>query len=87
MTIIGSAGALAAVGGSDGSLLVALVAGGVLGTVAGLFGELFQRIFYAHSDTHWDPPAAAIVFGSFLIAVLYIAGVFPSPSYVPTLGF
>ena len=87
MTIIGSAGALASVGGADGSLLVALVAGGILGTVAGLFGELFQRIFYAHGDTHWDPPAAAIVFGSFLIAVLYIAGVFPGASYVPTLGF
>ena len=86
MTIIGSAGALASVGGADGSLLVALVAGGILGTVAGLFGELFQRIFYAHGDTHWDPPAAAIVFGTFLVAVLYIAGVFPSSSWVATLG-
>ncbi|QIB74516.1 hypothetical protein GL213_08395 [Halogeometricum borinquense] len=87
MSLIGSAGALAAVGGPDGSLLVGLIAGGVLGLISGLFGELFQRVFYSHSDTHWDPPAAAIVFGSFLIVILYIIGVFPSASYVPTLGF
>jgi hypothetical protein len=69
-----------------GDLLVAVIVGGVFGCIAALFGELFQRVFYAHGDTHWDPPAAAIVFGSFLVAVAYIAGVFPGHSYVPVLG-
>ncbi|RDI70436.1 hypothetical protein [Halopelagius longus] len=87
MTITGSAAALGATGGGDGgSLLVALLWAGAVGTVSGLFGELFQRIFYAHGDTHWDPPAAAIVFGSFLVFVLYAVGLFPSASYVPTFG-
>ena len=90
ITLVGSAGALAVT--ADGTGLVAggaflgLVVGGVFGAVAALFGELFQRVFYAHSDTHWDPPAAAIAFGSFLVAVLAILGVFPGASYVPTLG-
>jgi hypothetical protein len=67
--------------------LIALVLGGVFGLICGLFGEAFQRIFYAHGDTHWDPPAAAIVFGTFLVAVLAIAGILPSASWVATLGF
>ncbi|WP_435347084.1 hypothetical protein [Haloarchaeobius sp. HRN-SO-5] len=62
---------------------IALVVGAVFGIIAALFGELFQRVFYAHGDTHWDPPAAAIVFGSLLIALLYLAGIFPAPGYVP----
>ncbi|SFG76645.1 hypothetical protein SAMN04488063_2869 [Halopelagius inordinatus] len=86
MTITGSAAALGVSGGGEGSLLVALLAAGAIGTISGLFGELFQRVFYAHGDTHWDPPAAAIVFGSFLVFVLYAVGIFPSASYVPTLG-
>ncbi|WP_265108307.1 hypothetical protein [Halosolutus halophilus] len=63
----------------------ALIIGGVFGVICALFGELFQRVFYAHGDTHWDPPAAAIVFGTFLIAILYFAGVFPDAVWVPTL--
>ncbi|WP_135854444.1 hypothetical protein [Halorussus salinus] len=64
----------------------ALVVGGVFGVVCALVGELVQRIFYAHADTHFDPPAAAIVVGTFLIAVLAIVGVFPQSVWVPTLG-
>jgi hypothetical protein len=67
----------------EGSLTLALIVGLAFGVVCALFGELFQRVFYAHGDTHWDPPAAAIVFGSFLIAVLYLVGVFPTTVYVP----
>ncbi|WP_254537967.1 hypothetical protein [Halomarina litorea] len=70
----------------SGGLLLAVLVGGLFGCLAALFGELFQRIFYAHGDTHWDPPAAAIVFGSFLIAVCYLVGIFPGHSYVPVLG-
>jgi MFS family permease len=63
--------------------VTAVVVGMVFGIICALFGELFQRVFYAHGDTHWDPPAAAIVFGTFLVAVLAIVGVFPSSSWVP----
>jgi H+/Cl- antiporter ClcA len=63
--------------------VTAVVVGMVFGIICALFGELFQRVFYAHGDTHWDPPAAAIVFGTCLVAVLAIAGVFPSSSWVP----
>src|SRR6056297_3264702 len=66
------------------SEVTALLFGGLLGLICALFGELFQRIFYSHGDTHWDPPAAAIVFGTFLVAVLYIVGLFPDSSWVAT---
>ena len=91
ITLVGAAGAEAVMADGTGLIaggaVVGLLVGGVFGLIAALFGELFQRVFYAHSDTHWDPPAAAIVFGSFLVAVCYIAGVFPGSSYVPALGF
>jgi hypothetical protein len=90
ITLVGSAGAVAVTADGTGAIaggaLLGLVVGGVFGAIAALFGELFQRVFYAHGDTHWDPPAAAIAFGSFLVAVLAILGVFPGASYVPTLG-
>ncbi|WP_233204241.1 hypothetical protein [Halegenticoccus soli] len=87
ITLIGSAGAVAAVGGDPtGATTLGLVAGGIFGLLSALFGEAFQRVFYAHGDTHWDPPAAAIVMGSLLIALLAIVGVLPDSSYVPTFG-
>ncbi len=87
ITLIGSAGAVAAVGGDPtGATTVGLLAGAFFGLISGLFGEAFQRVFYAHGDTHWDPPAAAIVFGSLVIALLAIVGILPDSSYVPTLG-
>lgn len=61
----------------------ALIVGGLFGVICALAGELFQRVFYAHGDTHVDPPAAAIVFGTFLIALLYFAGVLGTPVWVP----
>jgi hypothetical protein len=64
----------------------ALVVGGVFGVVCALVGELVQRIFYAHADTHFDPPAAAIVVGTFLVAVLAAVGVFSQSVWVPSLG-
>ena len=54
------------------------------GLIAALFGELIQRIFYAHADTHFDPPAAAIVMGTLLIAILAMTGFFPSSAWIPT---
>lgn len=67
-------------------LMTALVVGAVFGVVCALFGEAFQRVFYSHADTHMDPPAATIAFGTFLVAVLAILGVFPQSAWVPTLG-
>jgi hypothetical protein len=57
------------------TLHLAVVAGGIAGAVAGLFGELSQRVLYAHADTHLDPPAAAIVLTVLLIGLLELAGV------------
>lgn len=68
---------------SNGSAVTALLSGGALGFVCALFGELFQRIFYAHGDTHWDPPAAAIVFGTVLIAALYGMGIIGTAVWIP----
>jgi len=73
-------GALMA-GASD---VTGLIVGALIGIVCALFGEWFQRIFYAHGDTHWDPPAAAIVFGTFLIALCYFAGIFGTTVWIPT---
>ncbi|PEN15030.1 hypothetical protein CRI94_01715 [Longibacter salinarum] len=61
----------------------ALIIGGAFGLICALFGELFQRVFYAHGDTHWDPPAAAIVFGTFVIALLYFVGILGTGVWVP----
>ena len=68
---------------TGGSNVTAIVAGLLIGVACALFGELFQRIFYSHSDTHWDPPAAAIVFGTFVIALLYSAGILGTTVWVP----
>lgn len=65
-------------------LWVALLVGAGFGIVGALFGELLQRIFYAHAETHLDPPAASIVVTSFLIALLAMSGVLASSVWVPT---
>jgi len=69
--------------GTGGDALVALVVGALFGIYGALAGEVHQRIFYAHSDTHWDPPAASIVLTTFTIAVLAILGIFPDSGWVP----
>lgn len=61
----------------------ALLLGAGFGLVGALAGELLQRIFYAHAETHLDPPAASIVVTSLLIAVLAMAGVLPHSVWVP----
>jgi hypothetical protein len=69
---------------SGGSPVTALVVGAAVGLVCALFGELFQRVCYAHGDTHWDPPAAAIVVGTLLIAASYLTGIVGTPVWIPT---
>ena len=94
MTLPASTAVLALIGASSGQLTptmvmgsiplgIALVVGGGFGIVGALFGELLQRIFYAHAETHLDPPAASIVVTSFLIALLVMVGVLPSSVWIP----
>ena len=54
-----------------------------LGVLGGLLGELFQRVFYAHAETHLDPPAASIVVTSGVVAALALVGVLPTAAWVP----
>ena len=67
----------------QGTVFMGLLVGGAFGLICAVFGEFFQRVFYAHGDTHVDPPAAAITFGTFLIALLYFAGAFSTGVWVP----
>jgi hypothetical protein len=92
ITLPASTAALAVVGSGEGvdpallsgaSDLLALLVGGVFGVVCALFGEWVQRLVYAHGDTHWDPPATAIVMGTLLIAILKVVGVFGTTVWVP----
>jgi len=69
--------------GSGGDAVGALLIGAAFGVYGALAGEAHQRIFYAHSDTHWDPPAASIVLTTFTIAVLALLGIFPDSGWVP----
>jgi len=64
---------------------VAIVVGGAFGVLAGLVGEFAQRALYAHADTHLDPPSAAIVVTTLLVALLDLVGVFQQTA-VPTVG-
>lgn len=57
----------------------------VMGVVYALFDEPFQHVFYAHDDTHFDPSVVAIIFRTFLIAVLGVLGVFPYTPWTPPL--
>lgn len=85
MSLIGSTSIVAATGGdvATASMAVLLLLGGLFGLIAAVFGELVQRIFYSHADTHLDPPAGAIVLGTLLIAIFYLSGLFPSAAWVP----
>jgi hypothetical protein len=62
---------------------VGLAAAGAIGILGALVGELFQRIFYAHSDTHLDPPAAAIIVTTLLLGILSRAGLLAGVGNIP----
>ena len=85
MSLIGSTAILAATGGEPSAHALGgmLLLGGFFGLIAALFGELIQRIFYAHSDTHFDPPAAAIVMGTLLIVIVYAIDIFETSAWIP----
>ena len=95
VTLPASTGVLAMAGATGGflapdtvaaavPLAAALAAGLGFGVVGALLGELAQRVFYAHADTHLDPPAASIVLTSLLIAGLAAVGVLPASAWIPT---
>ncbi|MFT4885353.1 MAG: hypothetical protein ACI8U4_002876, partial [Natronomonas sp.] len=81
ITLLGSVGAAVAMPVLGNTAIVVLVAG-LSGMVCGLLGEFTQRIFYAHSGTHVDPPAMAITIQMFAIALLAIAGILPNSGYL-----
>jgi hypothetical protein len=58
----------------------------VFGLFAALVGEASQRVFYAHSDTHFDPPAAAIVVWTLVIGLLVVAGLLNWGVWIPGTG-
>jgi hypothetical protein len=62
--------------------VVGLVAAGLFGVLGGLLGEAAQRAFYAHGDTHVDPPAVSIVLTTLLLTLLATAGVV-DPEVIP----
>lgn len=62
--------------------LVGLIVAGVFGVLGAVLGEGAQRLFYAHGDTHVDPPAVSIVVTSLLITLLATAGVI-EPASIP----
>jgi hypothetical protein len=77
MTLPGAT-AWAAFTGAGFSPTIGLIAGAAFGLLGGVIGEAFQRVFYAHGDTHVDPPAAAIFISSSILAVLAILGILGS---------
>ncbi len=85
ISLIGSASVMAATGGEPATQALGgmLILGGFFGMIAAQFGEIVQRIFYSHADTHFDPPAGAIVLGTILIVIFYLLGIFESAAYVP----
>lgn len=88
MTLPASTIALAVMADQGGALsgmgdTSAIIVAGIFGVICALFGEISQRIFYAHGDTHVDPPAAAITLGTLLIAILYFAGIVGTGVWIP----
>ena len=85
ITLPASTSAIVVAGAAAGSSapVDALLVGTAFGILGALLGEVVQRIFYAHGDTHFDPPATSIVLTHFVIAMLAIAGLLPGSGWVP----
>lgn len=84
ITLPASTAAVALAGGTTGmAMLPSLVIAAVFGISGALSGEVIQRVFYAHGDTHFDPPAAAIALNTFFVGVLYYLGLFPGFAWLP----
>lgn len=79
LTVLAVAPAEATALAPDASLPVALAAGTVAGLVVALLAELLQRVFYAHAETHFDAPFAAVFLYSVALGVLALVGVVGTP--------
>jgi len=77
--------AIAALALPEAEPTVAILVAGGFGLYGALAGELAQRLFYAHGDTHFDPPSASILITTLTIALLDVAGVF-TQTLIPTAG-
>ncbi|MES3517813.1 MAG: hypothetical protein PPP58_09140 [Natronomonas sp.] len=84
MTLPASTAYLAAIAPGTGfGPTAGLLFAAAFGFLGALIGEAFQRIFYAHGDTHVDPPAASIAITHSIIAILSILGVLGTAVWVP----
>jgi len=79
LALVADGGAVLA-GLGDGS---AVFIAGLFGVLGALIGEAFQRVFYAHGDTHVDPPAASIFITHSFICLLVVLGVLQTAVWVP----
>jgi hypothetical protein len=79
LVVAGTAGTGALPVGAVGALAI----GTSFGILGALCGEVIERVFYAHGDTHFDPPAASLVVTTCTIAVLGFVGVFPGSGWIP----
>ena len=79
LALVADGGAVLA-GLGDGS---AVFVAGLFGLLGALVGEAFQRVFYAHGDTHVDPPAASIFIVHSLICLLVVLGILQHAVWVP----
>ncbi len=61
----------------------ALGVGAVAGLAGAIVGELLQRVFYAHAETHLDPPAASIAVTTLALGLLAMAGVLEHAVWIP----
>ena len=76
MTLPASAGAAAFVSDPSGTgQIVAILVAAVFGMGGALIGEAGQRVFYAHGDTHVDPPAFAIAVCTLIIGIANVLGI------------
>ena len=66
---------------------LAMLFAGFFGFLGAMIGEGFQRIFYAHGDTHVDPPAASIFITHSILAVLAMVGILSTAVWVPGAAF
>jgi MFS family permease len=82
ITLGGSSFAAVAGPMAGGSEVVIIIAGLVGGVIGALLGEVTQRVMYAHSGTHVDPPAMAITIYSLAIGVLFLVGAIPNSAYL-----
>ena len=87
ITLPGAVGALGAQAAGYSPSLV-LIFGALFGAFGALSGEVCNRVFYMHGETHVDPPAFGIAASGFLSAILTFVGVLGTTFWgaIPGIG-